>query len=118
MSSPPWTYQGPLFSFNTTTVAPNHYNYMQAFFGVAVVPTTRNADLAVYPSIETTTGSTVFRTVMVHHYGDPIHAWYLRDEWFDKVTHTIMAVSAETAVAPLAGAWGVISFQAAGAHNG
>ena len=91
-SSPPWTYQGPLFSFGSTTTAPNHYNYLASFFGLSVVPTTTHADIAATASLQTTNQSTVFRTKLMHNYGDPIHTWWIYDEWFNGGTgNTISA---------------------------
>lgn len=112
-SSPPWTYVGPLFSFGSTTTAPNHYNYLASFVGVSVVPTTKNADICAYAGLQTTDRSTVFRTKLVHNYGDPIHTWNIFDEWYNAKTNTTFA-STPTPWPPLAGAWALIVFQGAG----
>ena len=109
MSSPPWTYQGPLYGFSTSVVRPVRFTYMQTFFGASGVPATLTADLRLCVGLRTADGNQTLQTIVLHPQGAPVNQWVIYENWVNN--GVVVATSAQTNITEPIGVWGVIAFQ-------
>ena len=113
MSSPPWTYQGPLYNMATATAMPSHYSYMTTYFGLFNAPKTPNADVRLCSSLLSADGTMIMQNILLHHAGAPVHNWVLVDTWTSPAG---IVTSAETPFVQNQGVWGVVWFQGGGSQ--